>query len=343
MLLFPLLAIALSASTTPESVILHIQDEIRAGDLVRAQADVSTALENDPKNGGLYNLRGIVHANRNELKDAAGDFERAARFSPGLEGARLNLEKALLALAHQAEDQHDLQGALGYLAQLRDLKPNDGSVHFFFGVVCIQLNLVVEAKKSLDRALQLAPANPWYNYARGSVELQGRAAWQAIPYFKKAIAASPDDPRARFALGVAEFASQDYEAAKKDLALVAGRKETAGGAQYILGRIAKAESDWNAATRHLAASIAAEPNYADSHAELGLARLHLGDIPAARQEIEQALRLDPNSYLANRDLLALYERTKDPLAAAQRQKLGQLESQRVERQDLMLRTIKVIR
>jgi Flp pilus assembly protein TadD len=339
----PYLAFWLVVALTPESTILRIQEEIRAGDLTRAQNEIATALEKDSGNGGLYNLRGIVHAQRNELKAAADDFERATRLSPELSGARGNLEQALVALARQAEAQHDLQGALGYLAHARELKPRDAGIHFFFGIVCIQLNLVVEAKNSLDRALELEPANPWYNYARGSVELQGRSAWLAIPYFKKSIAANPGDPRARFALGVAEFASEDYESATQELAPIAGRKETAGGVEYILGRIAKAESDWDSAVHHLELSIAAEPGYAESHAELGIARMHLGDLDSARQQIQKGVELNPGSYLVNRDLLALYERTKDPLAASQRQKLAQLESQRVERQDLMLRTIKVIR
>jgi tetratricopeptide (TPR) repeat protein len=188
----------------------------------------------------------------------------------------------------------------------------------------------------------LVPTNPWFNYARGSVELQGRSAWLAIPYFKKALAADPTNPRIHFALGVAQFASQDYESAKVEMTAIAQNKDTVGGAEYFLGRIAKTESDWAAAARHLQASVAAEPNYAESHAELGLAQLKLGDIVTAKSEMARALQINPNSYLANVDLLALYERTKDPAASAQREKLQAMDQQRSERQELMVRTIKVL-
>ena len=66
-----------------------------------------------------------------------------------LDQARQTLEKVaalggptpelLLQLARVAHKQRDYQGALGYLAHARDLKPDDAGVHFFFGIVCVEL------------------------------------------------------------------------------------------------------------------------------------------------------------------------------------------------------------
>jgi tetratricopeptide (TPR) repeat protein len=501
---------AIAAQPTPDSVILHIQEAIQASNLRGAEASLTQALQQDPQNGGLYNLRGIIHATRNEVKPAENDFARAVRLSPDLESAYLNLGRvseilssqdggarnraiaqfrlflrrhpgsapvkaqlarflaeekqfasslrvletmppssqdgglalllrsidlaatghvseaeqsmaqldqlpdldesavgsadvalaeanvpavtarlldllarrsftpdswiqlesayehagryaeartvaerraaldpqnpdALLDLARLAQAQNDLKGALGYLAHARDLKPDSAPVHFFFGVVCIEMNLPLEAKKSLNKALELDGGNPWYNYARGSVELQGKSAWLAIPYFQKAMAARPSDPRFRFALGAAEFASAEYESAKKDLLAVARNKETTGGAEYILGRIEKVDANWAAAAEHFRKSIAAEPDYADSHAELGLALAHEDDFTAAKAEIDRALQLDAFSYPAHLSLLYVYQRTKNPLAAGQQEKLQQLEARRVETEELLVRTIKILR
>jgi tetratricopeptide (TPR) repeat protein len=501
----------LARATTPEGIILRIQSYIQEGNLDAAEHAISVALKNAPQDGGLYNLRGIVHADRSELIAAEADFTRAIQLSPSLVGAYLNLGRAcemlsvkdsgalnraiaqyrkllklrpetnevrlqlsklleqqgeyaaslkqldnlpaadrrgtlaislrcadlanvgqgreaeraaehlrnvsdldeqvietvlpalvkskadsiiilmlglvkerqqlsydnlrqlaaayerrsqlpearstlqamvtadpanpapLIELARIAEKQDDLKGALGYLAHARDLNPNYAPIHFFFGIVCIELDLPLEAKKSLQKALDLDPENAVYNYARGSVELQGRAAWQAIPYFKKFVAADPGDPRGHFALGVAEFASQDYESSAKEMNSVADDKETAAGAEYFLGRIAKAESDWAKASVHFQKSIEADPNYSDSHAELGLARMHLDDLAGARTEIDRALKLNPDSYIANGNLLALLRRTRDPLVNSQEQKLRALDLKRSEKQELMLRTIKIRR
>lgn len=369
---FCLCRLAVYAAASEETI-LRIQAYIQDGNLAAADKVVAAALQKDPKDGGVYNLRGIIHAERKELKAAEADFTMAIRLSPGLAGAYRNLgrtsemqsasdpealgraraamEKAapanpkdpapLMELARIAEKQNDLKGALGYLAHARDLKPNYAPVHFFFGIVCIELDLSLEAKKSLQKAVDLDPENPIYNYARGSIELQGSSGWQAIPYFKKFVAARPDDPRGHFAMGAAKFAGQDYEAAAKEMKAIAADKETAAGAEYFLGRIARAEGDWNAASVHFQRSVRAEENYAESHAELGMAQMHLGDLAAARREIDRALKLNPGSYFANYSLLLLLQKTKDPLAASQAEKLRELDAKRFEKQGLMLRTIEV--
>jgi Flp pilus assembly protein TadD len=353
--------------------ILRIQSYMEEGKFEAAEIAISAALKKDANDGGLYNLRGIVHAERNQLTEAESDFTQAVRLSPGLAGASLNLsrvagllsatdpqaltraratlEKAvparpkdpalLMELARIAEKQNDLTGALGYLAHARDLDPRSAPVHFFFGMVCIGLNLSVEAKASLQRAVDLDPDNPIYNYARGSVELDGRTGWEAIPYFKKYVTAHPDDPRGHFALGAAHFAGQDYESSAKEMNAIAGNRETTAGAEYYLGRIAKAEGDWEAASKHYARSIQADPKYAESHAGLGLACMHLGDMARARSEMDRALELNPESYISNSAMLVLLQKTKDPAAGRQAQKLRDLDSKRFEKQELMLRTVKV--
>jgi hypothetical protein len=71
--------------------------------------------------------------------------------------------------------------------------------------------------------------------------------------------------------------------------------------------------------------------------------MHLGDLAAARREIDRALQLNPTSYLANNNLLVLLQKTKDPLAGSQAEKLRTLDAKRFEKQGLMLRTIEVRR
>jgi len=352
--------------SAPQSLVLHIQDQIAAGKLEDADRDLAAVMQKYPTDGGLFNLRGILAADRKQWKAAESEFSRAILLNPNLSSAYLNLarayetegelsetrrileslaakepasEQTLEALADVAYKQHDLQGTLGYLAHARDIDPKNAGLHFFFGIVCIELNLPVEAKKSLQKALDLEPDNPDYNYARGSVELQGRSAWNAISYFTKYVAARPDDPRGHFALGVAEFASEDYESAAAEMKRVADDKQTMAGSEYFLGRIAKAESNWPQAIKHLERSIRVDPNYAESHAELALAQLHMHYTDTALREIETAAKLNPDSYLVNTNLLIVYQWTKDPRVSAQKKRLEQLDVERSQKQELMLRTI----
>src|SRR5882762_9912418 len=84
-------------SDTPDQTILAIQDRISAGDLDGASRALAAALRSDPKNGGLFNLRGIIHAQQGETDAAAADFELSIRYNPALISAYLNLGRILQA------------------------------------------------------------------------------------------------------------------------------------------------------------------------------------------------------------------------------------------------------
>ena len=140
---------------------------------------------------GLWKLA-VLYERQANLPQARETLERAEQAgSPSVD--------ILSELARVAYQQHDRDGALGYLAHARDLDPKNAGIHFFFGVVCIELNLPLEARKSLDEAVRLEPENAYYNYALGAVAVNGRDPAQAIPYFEKYIQHKPDDPRGRFA------------------------------------------------------------------------------------------------------------------------------------------------
>jgi hypothetical protein len=57
--------------------------------------------------------------------------------------------------------------------------------------------------------------------------------------------------------------------------------------------------------------------------------------------MDRALELNPESYISNSAMLVLLQKTKDPAAGRQAQKLRDLDSKRFEKQELMLRTVKV--
>jgi Tfp pilus assembly protein PilF len=114
---------------------------------------------------------------------------------------------------------------------------------------------------------------------------------------------------------------------------------TAGGAEYFLGRMARQEGDSAAATAHLKHSIELLPEFAESHTELARVLMEQKNMAAAQKELDRALVLDPGSFQANTQLLAIYRRTGDPRRTQQEAKVKQLDEQRSKRAELMLRTI----
>jgi tetratricopeptide (TPR) repeat protein len=276
----------------------------------------------------------VAYEQLNRMPDARKSLERVALLEP-------TRAQDLLELARIAYLSRDREGALGYLAHARDLAPGDAQVHFLFGMIAVEMDLPIEARQSLERALALDPHNASYNYAVGSVALSSRDASRAVPYFQTYVAAQPRDPRGHFALGVAYFATADYGRAREQMESIHNDPKTSAGAEYFLGRIARIEEKLDEAVTHLERSIALLPAFAESRAELGRVRLRQGLVERARADLNRALSIDPDSFQANANLLALYQRTHDARAAEQAERLQRLDAQRAARQELMLRTIEV--
>ncbi|HSM77375.1 MAG TPA: tetratricopeptide repeat protein, partial [Bryobacteraceae bacterium] len=121
---FLLLCPGVLLSVTSEQAILAIQQRIGAQDLDGAEKSIALALKDDPRNGGLFNLRGIIHAQRQEYDQAAKDFSKAVELSPGLSGAYLNL--ARIYQLRSKDDDSAVRSAIDVYRRLLRLQP--GSV-----------------------------------------------------------------------------------------------------------------------------------------------------------------------------------------------------------------------
>ena len=269
-----------------------------------------------------------------QFADARGTLERVASVEPTV--------PVLSDLARAAARTGDHRAALGYLARARSLEPENASVHFLFGVVCMELDLAAEAYESMKKAVTLDPEHPAINYMMGAVSLHRHESSEAVPYFEKYVRLQPDDPRGRFALGVARFYSNDFAGAERDLAPIAERPVTAAGANYFLARIARQAGRSDEARKYVDRSIQAVPRYADAWAELGLLQTRAGQFEEAEASLQKALSLDARNYQATVNLTALYQRTRDPRREEQAARLAALQKQREERAQDFLRIIEVV-
>ena len=281
----------------------------------------------------LHSL-GLLFRSAGRLAEAHQTLEAAAAVQP-------NSVPNLLDLARVAYDQKDYTGALGYLAHARELDPNNASIHFFWGIVCMEQDLAEEAYRALMKAVKLNPSNAYYNYALGVVAMHRQDAREGIPYLEKYCELKPRDPRGRLVLGAAYFNSFEDESAEKVLSTVAHDPQTVAGANYYLGRIANRQGKYPEAIRHLQLALQARPDYADAYAELGQIHLKRREYTAADEMLEKALKLNPDNYAANLSLMILYQRTKNPRAEDQAKRFDQVKQEKAERAKEFLRTIEV--
>jgi tetratricopeptide (TPR) repeat protein len=284
----------------------------------------------------LDTLRSLVLAYEqvNRLSDARKTLERLALADPAN-------PQHLFELARVAYLAHDLEGALGYLGHARDLVPSDPRVHFLFGMVLQELQLPLDARKSVEKAVALDPHNPDYNYALGSIILTTREASAAVACFRNYVEAKPSDPRGHFALGIAYFAAGDYDNCRAEMLPLSKDPRTEAGAAYFLGRVARIEENLDEAATFLDRSIRLLPSFAEAYTELARVRIRQDRLEDAKAAIDRALSLDPESFLANSTLLAIYQRTHDSHTEEQTARLKKLDEARGKRQELMLRSIEV--
>lgn len=276
----------------------------------------------------------VAYEQLNRLPDARRTLERIAAADPGN-------PRHLLELARIAHLLHDLEGCLAYLGHARDLTPDDARIHFLFGLVAVELELPVEARRSLDKALAIDPNNPEYNYAMGGVLLSGGSGTESVPYFAKYVAAKPADSRGHLALGAAYFAAMDYDRCRAEMTGIVKDSKTEAGASYYLGRLARMDDNYDQAAGYLERAIKLVPSFAEAYTELARVRIGQGRLDAARTAVDRALALDPENFLANSALLTVLQLNHDSGAERQAARLRTLDAERSRRRELLLRTIEV--
>jgi tetratricopeptide (TPR) repeat protein len=270
-----------------------------------------------------------------------------------LDQARATLEKAfaadstsseiLIDLTRVAKAAGDNQGALGYLAHARDLRPKDATLPYEFGVICLRMGLYAEARKAIGAALELDPENPDYNLGMGLVVSFSEDPGQAMPYLQKYHALRPQDPNGLLALGGASFRAKDYGTALLWLKQAALHPAPAAEAHYYLGRIARQEGRISEAISELNESLRLLPNQASVLAELGQIAVAEGNNAEASAYLDRAMQLDPDNYAGNYGLLLLYARTHDPRRDQQAKRFEEIKGKKDARDMEMMRSLEIRR
>jgi tetratricopeptide (TPR) repeat protein len=282
----------------------------------------------------ILHALGLAYARTQRLDEARAALEKSApgeNPSPAL----------LLELARVAHEQRDYKGSLGYLAHARDLAPENASIHYDFGLVCLDLDLLAEAGNAFEKAVKLEPDNASFNYAMGSVAAFRHDPAEAVPFFQKYLQLKPSDPRGKLALGTTFFRAKDYDAAVPWLTEAVNAPETATAAHYYLGAIALQQRRLDDAFSQLKSALKANPDYANALAELGQYYLMKKDYGEADKQIRRALEFDPDYLVANLYLLTLYTRTGDARREAQAKHFEELQKLRDEKAQELMRIVEV--
>jgi tetratricopeptide (TPR) repeat protein len=304
----------------------------RRADLIQILLDASGAHQALSPQG--LRVLGLAEEANGRLKEARATLESAFAANSG----SVSILEDLTRVATAAGDD---QGALGYLAHARDLEPHNADLPYEFGVICVRMGLLAEARKAIAEALRLKPDDARYNLGMGIVVSFSEDPSQSLPYLAKFHALQPKDPQGPLALGEANFRAKDYDTAMTWFHQAVDDERTAADAHYYMGRIARQQGQLEEAAAELKQALALRPGNADTLAELGQVSLAKHDFAPAEAYFEQALRLDADNYAANFGLLQLYARTGDARREQQAHRFDEVKKIRDERDQQMMRAIEV--
>lgn len=139
-----------------------------------------------------------------------------------------------------------------------------------------------------------------YNMAAAANE-DGKSS-EAIPLYRRILAANPRDARTMTALGAAYESSGDAQHAEEMFENAIAIKPDANNARFDLADLEMGEGRYSEAEQQLRQYLQLVPADAAAHSDLGLALLRQKQAAAAEPEFRQALAIDPHEVKALRSL-----------------------------------------
>jgi tetratricopeptide (TPR) repeat protein len=231
------------------------------------------------------------------------------------------------AAAQQAQHDKDYATAEREYQAVIALAPDFAEVHMNLGLVYQLEDRSPEAMTEFRRALKIKPALVGANFFLGVDYCKLGEGAKAIPYLKAALQAEPGRPDIRLWLATAQEISGQLQAEvitlhralelqPKDVDLlyllgsayerlgkqqVAHLEKVAPGSarsEQLFAETYASSNEWPSAAVHFQNALAASPNRAGLHAELGEVLLRAGKVKSAIQEFDEELRRDPNNLRA---------------------------------------------
>jgi tetratricopeptide (TPR) repeat protein len=170
------------------------------------------------------------------------------------------------------------------------------------GVVAQERGDFAEARRAFERAVAADPDNARARFHLGTLAFQLGDAARAIAELERAIALDDRDPLPRNNLGLAYQRVGELEEAERSFRAALERKPDYASALNNLGALLHATKRTDEAISTFERATEVAPNFADAFMNLGLIRKGTGDYAKAGAELLEALKLAPNSARAHLEL-----------------------------------------
>ena len=167
-------------------------------------------------------------------------------------------------------------------------------------------------KEAVDPKDKIGIANEFH---RSLVDLEEDRYDEAIADLRDVVRQEPDIASGYLELGRALVHTRQYYEALPVLHTAAEKNPKSGMAHYELGLALIKTGQWEAALPEMQAAVVCTPNSAQLHFYAGAVQLRLMHIPEATAEFEDALKIEPDHFLANLKYGEMLFREGDATAA----------------------------
>ena len=217
-------------------------------------------------------------------------------------------------LGHLYQQSGRLDEAVEQFTTARRIQPGNRAAGIRLADVFVRLNRLREAREEFEQAAQVFPALA--QSGLGEVALRERRFRDAVNHFETALERVPTATSLHYSLAMAYRGLGRLDDAQAQL-----QKRGAGAIRVgdpivdslqtlvrgerglvMLGRRAYDGGAYQEAADAFARAVDAAPLSAAPRANLGLARMQLGDTPGAVAQFEAALRLEPGNLVAHAGL-----------------------------------------
>ena len=184
------------------------------------------------------------------------------------------------------------------------------------GLKDLRSNNIISAQKHLQKALAMAPGNPYSNYVMGMSYLLEKQLAAAKPYLEKSVSIDPKKPPALLALGTLRFEQADYPGAIQILTQAVQLDPSSWKAQWMLAGSYLHQKDFEHARDSAERALSSGKENADQvQLLLGEALAGLGKREKALGSFQSFLNHYPNDPNAPK-VRAWVQALEKPLDAA---------------------------